>query len=137
LDAEYADHADKRAIEIRHFRGEHRLVGAVPTDSRRRGHARAATADSRDELMFVVAGGSDAWIGLFRSAGGWENSFVTKKIDRVRNSLFDILNFKYFYLALTGCFQGCIWIASSFMLFEKTIVLQYRHCHLNSFAGGP
>jgi hypothetical protein len=33
-----------------------------------------------DELMIVVAGGPGAWIGLLRSAGGWENSFVTTKI---------------------------------------------------------
>jgi hypothetical protein len=110
------------------------------------------TAASRDELMIVVAGVPGAWIGLLPSAGGWENGFVIKKIDLprnwdtlvakyknnvCRNSLFNILNFKYFYLALTGCFQGCIWITSSFMLFEKTMVLQYRHCHINSFAGGP
>jgi hypothetical protein len=38
-----------------------------------------------DDLMIVVAGGPGAWIGLLRSAGGWENSFVTKKIDLPRN----------------------------------------------------
>ncbi len=43
------------------------------------------TAQSRDELMIVVAGGPGAWIGLLRSAGGWENSFVTKKIELPRN----------------------------------------------------
>jgi hypothetical protein len=35
--------------------------------------------------MIVVAGGPGAWIGLLRSAGGWENSFVTRKIDLPRN----------------------------------------------------
>jgi hypothetical protein len=38
-----------------------------------------------DDLMIVVAGGPGAWIGLIRSAGGWENSFVTKKIELPRN----------------------------------------------------
>ena len=40
---------------------------------------------SADDLMVVVAGGPGAWIGLLRSAGGWENSFVTRKIDLPRN----------------------------------------------------
>ena len=35
--------------------------------------------------MIVVAGGPGAWIGLLRSAGGWENSFVTMKIELPRN----------------------------------------------------
>jgi len=39
------------------------------------------TEPSVDELMIVVAGGPGAWIGLLRSAGGWENSFVSRKID--------------------------------------------------------
>jgi len=43
------------------------------------------TKPSVDDLMIVVAGGPGAWIGLLRSAGGWENSFVTKKIDLPRN----------------------------------------------------
>ncbi len=43
------------------------------------------TTHSIDDLMIVVAGGPGAWIGLLRSAGGWENSFVTKKIDLPRN----------------------------------------------------
>ena len=42
-------------------------------------------APSRDELMIVVAGGPGAWIGLLRSAGGWDNSFVTRKIELPRN----------------------------------------------------
>jgi len=40
---------------------------------------------SVDDLMLVVAGGPGDWIGLLRSAGGWENSFVTRKIDLPRN----------------------------------------------------
>jgi hypothetical protein len=40
---------------------------------------------SIDDLMIVVTGGPGAWIGLLRSAGGWENSFVTRKIDLPRN----------------------------------------------------
>ncbi len=40
---------------------------------------------SIDDLMIVVAGGPGAWIGLLRSAGGWENGFVTRKIDLPRN----------------------------------------------------
>jgi hypothetical protein len=43
------------------------------------------TQPSIDDLMIVVAGGPGAWIGLLRSAGGWDNSFVTKKIDLPRN----------------------------------------------------
>jgi hypothetical protein len=38
-----------------------------------------------NDLMIVVAGGPGAWIGLLRSAGGWENSFVSRKIDLPRN----------------------------------------------------
>jgi hypothetical protein len=40
---------------------------------------------SLDDLMILVAGGPGAWIGLLRSAGGWENSFVTRKIELPRN----------------------------------------------------
>jgi hypothetical protein len=43
------------------------------------------TKFTADDLMLVVTGGPGAWIGLLRSAGGWENSFVTKKIDLPRN----------------------------------------------------
>ena len=35
--------------------------------------------------MILVTGGPGAWIGLMRSAGGWENSFVTIKIDLPQN----------------------------------------------------
>jgi hypothetical protein len=38
-----------------------------------------------DDLMIVVAGGPGAWIGILRSAGGWENSFVTMKINFPKN----------------------------------------------------
>lgn len=43
------------------------------------------TKSSIDDLMIVVTGGPGAWIGLLRSAGGWENSFVTRKIELPRN----------------------------------------------------
>ena len=43
------------------------------------------TDSSIDNLMILVTGGPGAWIGLLRSAGGWENSFVTIKIDLPRN----------------------------------------------------
>jgi len=43
------------------------------------------TTPGLDDLMIIVAGGPGAWIGLLRSAGGWENSFVTKKIILPRN----------------------------------------------------
>jgi hypothetical protein len=52
-----------------------------------------------DDLMIVVAGGPGAWIGLLRSAGGWENSFVTRKIDLPRN--WDKLVAKYKSIAPT------------------------------------
>jgi hypothetical protein len=32
------------------------------------------TTPSLDDVMIVVAGGPGAWIGLFRSAGGWEKN---------------------------------------------------------------
>jgi len=38
-----------------------------------------------NDLMIVIAGGPGAWMGLHRSAGGFENSFVTKKIELPRN----------------------------------------------------
>lgn len=40
---------------------------------------------SIENLMILVTGGPGAWIGLMRSAGGWENSFVTMKIELPRN----------------------------------------------------
>ncbi len=50
-----------------------------------RGRPILPVESSIDDLMIVVAGGPGAWIGLLRSAGGWENSFVTRKIDLPRN----------------------------------------------------
>ncbi len=38
-----------------------------------------------EDFMIVVAGGPGVWMGVFRSAGGFENSFVTKKIELPRN----------------------------------------------------
>ncbi len=38
-----------------------------------------------DGLMILVAGGPGAWMGMLRSVGGIQNSFVTKKIDLPRN----------------------------------------------------
>ena len=35
--------------------------------------------------MIVVAGGPGVWMAAFRSAGGFENTFVTKKIELPRN----------------------------------------------------
>ena len=37
------------------------------------------------DFMVVVAGGPGTWMGSYRSAGGFENSFVTKKIELPRN----------------------------------------------------
>ncbi len=40
----------------------------------------------RDEdFIIVVAGGPGVWMAVFRSAGGFDNSFVTKKIELPRN----------------------------------------------------
>jgi hypothetical protein len=38
-----------------------------------------------DGLLIVVAGGPGAWMGMLRSVGGIENSFITKKIELPRN----------------------------------------------------
>ncbi len=38
-----------------------------------------------EDFMVVVAGGPGTWMGSYRSAGGFENSFVTKKIELPRN----------------------------------------------------
>lgn len=40
---------------------------------------------TQDDFMVVVAGGPGTWMGSYRSAGGFENSFVTKKIELPRN----------------------------------------------------
>lgn len=42
-------------------------------------------AAAADGLMILVAGGPGAWMGMLRSVGGIENSFVTKKINLPRN----------------------------------------------------
>ncbi len=40
----------------------------------------------RDEdFIIIVAGGPGVWMAVLRSAGGFENSFVTKKIELPRN----------------------------------------------------
>jgi hypothetical protein len=49
------------------------------------GTPRPPTTLNAEDLMIVVAGGPGAWMGLLRSAGGFENGFVTKKIDLPRN----------------------------------------------------
>jgi len=38
-----------------------------------------------DGLMILVAGGPGAWMGLVRSVGGFNNGFITKKIELPRN----------------------------------------------------
>jgi hypothetical protein len=42
-------------------------------------------AADADGLLILVAGGPGAWMGMFRSVGGIENGFITKKIDLPRN----------------------------------------------------
>jgi hypothetical protein len=37
------------------------------------------------DFIIVVAGGPGTWMGAYRSAGGFENDFVTKKIELPRN----------------------------------------------------
>ena len=46
-----------------------------------------------EDFMIIVAGGPGVWHGLLQSAGGFENSFVTKKIRLPRN--WDKLTAKY------------------------------------------
>ena len=46
-----------------------------------------------EDFMIVVAGGPGVWHGLLQSAGGFENSFVTKKISLPRN--WEALTAKY------------------------------------------
>jgi hypothetical protein len=60
------------------------------------------TTPSINDLMIVVAGGPGAWIGLLRSAGGWENSFVTKKIDLPRKWDKLVAKYKNVVPAYTG-----------------------------------
>jgi hypothetical protein len=47
--------------------------------------ARPPAAANTDGLMIVVAGGPGAWMGMLRSVGGIEDSFVTKKISLPKN----------------------------------------------------
>ena len=47
--------------------------------------ANRGAALTQDDFMIVVAGGPGTWMGSYRSAGGFENSFVTKKIELPRN----------------------------------------------------
>ncbi len=38
-----------------------------------------------DDLLLLVAGGPGAWMAMLRSAGGFSNSSVTKKIELPKN----------------------------------------------------
>jgi hypothetical protein len=40
---------------------------------------------TEDDFTVVVAGGPGTWMGSYRSAGGFENSFVTRKIELPRD----------------------------------------------------
>jgi hypothetical protein len=44
-----------------------------------------AAALKNEDFMIVIAGGPGVWHGLLQSAGGFENYFVTKKINLPRN----------------------------------------------------
>jgi len=46
-----------------------------------------------EDFVLVVAGGPGTWMGAYRSAGGFENDFVTKKIQIPKN--WDALVAKY------------------------------------------
>jgi hypothetical protein len=46
-----------------------------------------------EDFMIVVAGGPGTWMGLLQSAGGFENSFVTRKIELPQN--WETLSAKY------------------------------------------
>jgi len=48
-------------------------------DSRRPGNLQD------EDFMIVVAGGPGVWMGLLQSAGGFENSFVHRKIELPAN----------------------------------------------------
>ncbi len=54
---------------------------------------RRAPGLQNEDFIIVVAGGPGVWHGLLQSAGGFENSFVTKKINLPRN--WDKLQAKY------------------------------------------
>jgi hypothetical protein len=57
------------------------------------GSGRRGGGLKNEDFMIVVAGGPGVWHGLLQSAGGFENSFVTKKINLPRN--WDKLQAKY------------------------------------------
>jgi hypothetical protein len=48
-----------------------------------RGEFRSPLKD--EDFIVVVAGGSGVWMAALKSSGGFENSFVTKKIELPRN----------------------------------------------------
>jgi len=54
---------------------------------------------SDEDFIVVVAGGPGVWMGLHQSAGGFENYFVTKKIELPRN--WNELTAKYKHLVPT------------------------------------
>jgi hypothetical protein len=54
----------------------------IKNASNRSNRGRAVT---EDDFMVVVAGGPGTWMGSYRSAGGFQNSFVTKKIELPRD----------------------------------------------------
>jgi hypothetical protein len=56
-----------------------------------RGNRGASLKD--EDFNVIVAGGPGTWMGSYRSAGGFENSFVTKKIELPKN--WNILVAKY------------------------------------------
>jgi hypothetical protein len=47
--------------------------------------ANRGAALSENDFLVVVAGGPGTWMGSLRSAGGFQNDFVTKKIELPRN----------------------------------------------------
>jgi hypothetical protein len=55
------------------------MKGAGQRDSRRFGRLQD------EDFMIVVAGGPGVWMGLLQSAGGFGNSFVTRKIEPPEN----------------------------------------------------
>jgi hypothetical protein len=64
------------------------LKNAASSSPSRTGNADVLSqppAVNSDGLLIVVAGGPGAWMGMLRSVGGIQNSFVTKKIELPRN----------------------------------------------------
>jgi hypothetical protein len=43
------------------------------------------TAPNTDDFLLPVAGGPGAWMAALKSAGGFNNSIVTKKIELPKN----------------------------------------------------